>query len=190
MHFRSFFRSAALGVVIVPLCHGIPIPNAGQYQNVDYEFAVNIPTGLHACMNSSPCPNHGIWVPLGRSHCDSDTQNASPYVTINADYNAAGDADTAWGLAEIECQWRHAKDIVWLRGMKISGREAAGCRRSFDDGHIEVTFIVLRKTDESPLSWIEISADLITTPARYAADLRVFRRVLPGIWVHADGPHY
>jgi hypothetical protein len=94
------------------------------------------------------------------------------------------------GLAEIECRWEMARHIVWLHGVRISGRKAAGCRRSFADGHVEVTWIVLRKTDHSPLTWIEISADLITTPARYAADLRVFRRVLPGIWVHADGPHY
>jgi hypothetical protein len=154
-----------------------------------YEFSVDIPPSLRGCMTSAPNPNQGVWIPLDRTPC-SNPDDRSAYIAISSFYNAAGDADTAWGSAEIHCRWQMARHIVWLRGVKISGRKAAGCRRSFDDGHIEVTFTVLRKTDESPLSWIEISADLITTQARYAADLRVFRRVLPGIWVHPDGPHY
>lgn len=136
-------------------------------------------------MTARPNPNHRLWIPLDRTRCDE----RPPYIGVYANYNAAGIADTAWGLAKVECRWRHAKKIVWLRGVKISGRNAAGCRRRFGDGHIEVTYIVLRKTDQSPLAWIEISADLITTPTRYAADMRVFRRILPGIRVHPDGPY-
>ncbi len=58
----------------------------------------------------------------------------------------------------------------------------------FDDGHLEVTFIILRKTGRNPLSWIEISADLITTPVRYTGDMHVFQQVLRGVWAHPDGP--
>ncbi len=111
-----------------------------------------------------------------------------PNISVDAEFNVDGEADTAWGLAKIQCRGRDAKDIVWLHDAKISGREAAGCRRRFDDGHIEVTCIVLRKTGGDPSDGIEIGADLITTPARYAADMRIFRRVLPGIRVHPDSP--
>ena len=180
----------AVAAVIAPLCHGIPVPTPLQYRNVDYQFTVSVPSDLRACMNSPPCPNHGVWFPLDGSSCTHDTEGSSQYIAVNANYNAAGEADTAERLASIECRWEGAKDIVWLRDETISARPAAGCRRHFADGHIEVTYLVLRKTDHSPLQWIEISADLITTPARYEKDMGVFRRVLPGIWVHPDGPHY
>jgi hypothetical protein len=165
-----------------------PAPNVQLYQNSDYQFSVKLPHGYLACVGE--ITNHGVVMLLDHNaHCDGPYDNVR-HIDVNADYNAAGDADTAWGLAEIECRWQGARHIVWLLGASISGRKAAGCRRSFADGHIEVTYIVLRKTDHSALTWIEVSADLITTPARYAADMRVFRRVLPGIWVHPDGPHY
>jgi hypothetical protein len=126
---------------------------------------------------------------LDRVRCN-DPRERPPYISVSAFYNAAGYADTAEGLAATECRWREARDIVWLDDERIGGRKAAGCRRSFADGHVEVSYIVLRKTGANPLSWIEVRADLITTPARYAADRRVFGRVLRSIWVHPDGPDY
>lgn len=122
------------------------------------------------------------------ARCDGPYDNIR-HIDVSADYNTAEIGDTAEALANAECRWRMARDIVWLNDETIGGRKAAGCRRNFDDGHVEVTYIVLRKTGRNPLSWIEISADLVTTPARYAADMRVFRRVLRGVRVHPDGPH-
>jgi hypothetical protein len=184
---RLLTRWAASLALVLALCGQIAIPNSRRYSNVDYQFAVNIPHGLRGCMTARPNPNHGLWIPLDRSRCD-DPDERPPYIGIHADYNAAGDADTAAGLAAIECHWRMPRHIVWLHDERISGRKAAGCRRSFDDGHLEVAFIVLRKTGRNPLSWIEISADLITTPARYTGDMHVFQQVLRGVWVHPDGP--
>lgn len=187
MNVRPSMKRAIFPILILVLCGQMPIPNARQYRNVDYEFSVDIPPSLRGCMTSPPNPNHGLWIPLDRTRCDESDQRSAD-IDVSADYNAAGDADTAEGLAAIECRWRRARHIVWLKGERISGRKAAGCRRQFDDGHIEVTFIVLRKTNRTnPLSWIQISADLITTPARYAADMRTFRRVRRGVWVHPDG---
>lgn len=182
-------KAIALVLAAAPLCFGVPIPHKSKYQNIDYQFSVKIPPGVHGCKLSSPCPNHGVWIPLQRKEaCDSSDED-SPYIGVFANYNAAGLADAAAGLAAIECRWRHARHIVWLRGERLSGREAAGCRRSFPDGHVEVTLRVLRKTNRNfPLSWIEVDADLITTPARYAADMRIFHRVVRGVWVHPDGP--
>jgi hypothetical protein len=129
MNSGLFPKSVALAAVIAPICHGIPIPNTTQYRNVDYEFAVSIPSGLHACMNSPPCPNHGVWVPLDRSHCDDVAQNISPYVTVNADYNTAEIGDTAAALAAAECRWREAKNIIWLHGSSgCMAQASAGAR--------------------------------------------------------------
>jgi hypothetical protein len=163
-----------------------PAPDQTRYNNVDYQFSVDLPKGFLACVGE--ITNHGVVILLNHpAQCDGN-YFSSPGIFVNADYNTAEIGDTAEALAATECRWDNAKDIVWLHDERISGRKAAGCRRRFDDGHIEVTYIVLRKTGASSLSWIEISADLITTPARYTADMRVFRRVLPGLWVHPDGP--
>lgn len=165
-----------------------PVPNASRYINTDYQFSVKLPNGHLACVGE--ITNHGVAILLDPAKkCDGDYFK-SPGIFVNADYNTAEVGNTAAALAAAECRWDGAKDIVWLHDETISGRKAAGCRRRFDDGRIWVTYIVLRKTDHSPLQWIEVSADLITTPARYEKDMRGFRRVLPGIWVHPDGPHY
>jgi hypothetical protein len=181
----SLFGAVCL-IAASPAIADRPAPDAELYQNSDYQFSVKLPHGFLACVGE--ITNHGIVMLLDRkARCNGPYDNIR-HIDVAADYNAAGDADTAWGLAEIECRWQMARHIVWLNDERISGRKAAGCSRSFADGRIEVTYIVLCKTGPDPLSWIEISADLITTPARYAADMRVFRRVLPGIWVHPDGP--
>lgn len=165
-----------------------PVPNLRIYRNPDCQFSVKLPKGYLSCVGE--ITDHGVVVLLDRdARCDGPYDKIR-LIDVAADYNTAEVGNTAAALAATERRWRDAKNIVWLHDTSISGREAAGCRRHFDDGHIEVTYIVLRKTGRSPLSWIEISADLMTTPARCEKDMRVFRRVLPGIWVHPDGPHY
>lgn len=178
--------STAVGLALA-LCGQIAIPNARKYSNVDYQFSVEIPQGLRGCMTAAPNPNHGVLILLDGRPCNAPDEGP-PYISVNAFYNAAGEAENAAGLAAIQCRWKNARDIVWLKGQLLGGRHAAGCRRRFEDGHIEVSYIVLRRTAQSYLTWIEIGADLVTTPARYQSDMRTFRRVLRGIWIHTDGP--
>jgi hypothetical protein len=172
-----------------PVCTEVAIPNVREYSNPDYQFSVVLPPDLRGCKVSSPCPNHGLWIPLQTVSTCVGSRSRSRYVDVDAEYNTVDDVHTVEQLASVVCRWRDARHIVWLKGEKLGTREAAGCRRDFPDGHIEVTLLVLRKTDRSPLQWIEIAADLVTTPAHYRADLRAYHRVLHGIWVHADGPH-
>jgi hypothetical protein len=139
-------------------------------------------------MSAAPNPNHGLWIPLVRNWPCSDVEGRVRYIGVSANANTAEESGSAIELASIECRWRNARDIVRLSGEMISGRKAAGCRRDFADGHIEVTQIVLRKTEPWRARWEEVSADLVTTPAYYRADMRIFRRVLRRIWVHPDGP--
>jgi hypothetical protein len=186
MTIAGWLAAAAVALSSIAAMADHPAPNHSRYINTDYEFSVKLSNGYLACVGE--ITNHVVVILLDHGKkCDGDYFK-SRGIFVNANYTAAGNADTAWGLARIECRWDRAKDIVWLHDSTISGRKAAGCRRRFDDGHIEVSYIVLRKTGDDPLQWIEISADLITTPAHYAADLRVFRQVLAGIWVHPDGP--
>jgi hypothetical protein len=178
-----------------PVCTEVPIPHARRYENFDYQFTVMIPRRFQACKLSSPCPNHGVRLPLSvNATCSSDQQ--SPSITVDAYYNAGSEVDTPdhepartpAQLAAIQCPRRDARNVAWLKGERLGGRDAAGCRRDFPDGHIEVSIIALRKTEAWAARWIEISADLSTTPERYEADMRVFDDVLKGVRIHADGP--
>lgn len=171
-----------------PVCFPTSIADTRKYRNTDYQFSVEIPLRLHACKSSSPCPNHGIWFPL-KDDLDCHDYPQVPYIDVDAEYNAAEESDSAEGLAAIQCRDRGARNIVWLKEEHLSGRDAAGCWRDFRDGHIEVSLIVLRRTNESPGAWIEVAVDLVTTPARYETDMHGYREVLRGIWVHPDGPH-
>jgi hypothetical protein len=184
----ALLKHAGLIVAASVMCGQIAIPDPRQYRNIDYQFSVRIPSGYKGCMNSAPNPNHGVWIPLDNTWPCENSDDPVSYISINANYNAAGNSDTAKGLAQIECRWRKARHIVWLSGETIGGRKAAGCRRTFPDGHIETRVLILRKTNRSIVQWIEVSADLVTSPARYGADMRVFRRLLRDIWVHPDGP--
>jgi hypothetical protein len=176
-----------------PICVPTPILDAREYRNIDYQFSVKIPLGLHACKTSSPCPNHGIWLPLKDDGC-KNIPNV-PYIDVDAEYNAGSEVDTPdhepartpAQLATIQCPWRDA-NVAWLKEERLGSRNAAGCRREFPDGHIEVSIIALRRTEPWAARWIEISADLSTTPERYEADMRIFRTVLKGVWIHSDGP--
>jgi len=182
-------KALLLVTMNAPTCAEVPTLDPRGYRNVDYEFSVKIPRSLLGCMISPPCPNHGLWMPLERVSSCVDSHDGHRYIDVDAEYNSAFEAATPARLATVECRWRGARHITWLIGEKISGRRAVGCRRDFPDGHIEVMLIVLRKTEPWRARWIGISADLVTTPAHYRADIRTFRRVLRGIWVHPDGPH-
>jgi hypothetical protein len=170
-----------------PVCFPQSIPDAPKYENYNYQFSIVVPGDLHACMNSSPCPNHGIWMPLkGDPGCEDFPH--VPYIAVDAEYNTAEEADTAQGLAAIQCYERGARHTAWLRGEHFGGREAVGCRRDFPDDHVEVSITILRKTGAWAAQWIQVNADLATTPSRYEDDMRIFRRVLKRVWIHPDGP--
>jgi hypothetical protein len=129
-----------------------------------------------------------MWIPLEPTSSCIGSHDGHGYIDVEAEYNVAFEAATPARLAAIECHWRGARHIVWLAGETLGGRRAAGCRREFSDGHIEVMVTTLRKTERWRARWIHISADLVTSPRRYRADMRVFRRVLRGISVQLDGP--
>lgn len=166
-----------------------PAPNPRLYRNADYQFSVRLPSGYLACVGEET--NHGVVILLDRhSRCDGPYDNSVRRISVYGAYNADGLGTTPAQIAAVECRWDHARHIVWLK-RRLSGRQAAGCRSRFPDGHIEVTLLVLRKTNSNfSLNWIKIGVNLVTTPARYASDMRIFRWVVRGVWVHPDGPHY
>jgi hypothetical protein len=163
----------------------IPAPNPRVYDNVDSQFSVRLPRDLLACVSEET--NRGVVILLDPQTKCNDSHEKSRAIFVYAGSNTAIEATTAKQLAAVECRWRRPRDITWLT-MPISSRKAAGCQRLLPDGRIDVMFVVLRKTEAWPARWIEIGADLVTTPAHYGTDMRVFRRVLRGIWVHPDGP--
>jgi hypothetical protein len=190
-------NGAAQAASPAPICFPTPILDARRYENVDYQFAVAIPPGMRACQISSPCPNHGIWLPLSaRDTCNDDPH--MPYVYVDAHYNAASEVDTPTHtpartpeqLARVECHYRSPVRIDWLPPIALAGRRAAGCRQYFDHGRISVYIVALRRTERWAAQWIVVGANLETTAAGYETDMREFRRVLKTVWIHPDGPDY
>lgn len=164
----------------------IPAPTP-HYDNPNYDFSVDVPKQLLACV--SDATNHGIDILLDLNlHCNRDYSN-SPYVDIYGSYNVATNAVTAQMLARIYCGYEKAQRTVWLSGWTLGGRMAAGCRQYFKDGQITVTIATQRKTEpENPEAWINISASLTTTASRYKSDMRVFREIVQMVRIAPDGP--
>jgi hypothetical protein len=186
---------AAQAASRAPICFPIPILDARRYENVDYQFAVVIPPGLRACKISSPCPNHGIWLPLSAHDTCNDDPHV-PYVYVEAHYNAASETDaptytparTPGQLARVECRYRSPARISWLPPIRLAGRSAAGCRQYFDDGRISLYIVTLRKTEAWAAQWIVVGVGLETTGARHETDMRGFHAVVKNLWIHPDGP--
>lgn len=181
------FGLAALAVGLSPAHGEVPAPDPRLYINVDYQFSVELPRGYPACVSENT--NHGVEILLDRqAGCEGDDRHV-PRIVVFANDNAATEAETPARLAHFECGYRIFRRIVWLRRVTLARRKAAGCRRYLDDKKISVEISTLRKTDQWAMHWIQVGADLETTADRYARDMRIFRRVLRGLWIHPDGPN-
>jgi hypothetical protein len=76
-----------------------------------------------------------------------------------------------------------------LNGWMLGGRAASGCLQHLGREEIFIDLITLRKTDpDEPEIWIQITAQLTTTPSRYAQDMRTFRGIVRTIRIAPDGP--
>ena len=101
----------------------------------------------------------------------------------------ASEVVTPRGLARVDCSYRPSQRTVWLSGWKLGGRDAAGCRQYFKDGRITEEITTIRKTEpNNPEIWIDVSAYLTTSSARYDRDMRVFRQIVRTIRIAPDGP--
>jgi hypothetical protein len=164
----------------------VPAPSR-HYESSEYEFSVEVPRGLLACV--SDATDHGIDILLDRSlRCDRGYEDR-PYVDIFASYNVATNAVTPQMLAQVHCGYEKAERTVWLSGWTLGGRHAFGCRQYFNDGRITVEIVTQRKTKPlDPEIWIDISASLTTTVFRYERDMRVFREIVRTVRIAPDGP--
>ncbi len=168
----------------VPAAASTPAPGR-HYDNVDYEFSVDVPDGLVGCVSENT--NHGIAIYLDYLPiCGVDRR---PYVAVFADYNVATDALTPASLAQLNCPDLGVRRVVWLKGWTIGHRAAAGCRQYLDRGRISVKIYTMRKTEpDNPETWIDIAACLITTDSRYEHDMGQFRNIVKTIHIAPDGP--
>lgn len=172
----------------------IPAPDARHYRNVDYQFSLDLPQGFSACVSERT--NHGVYIVLTPGTRCGGENDQMRYIGIFANYNVGSEtrtrdhlpARTPAQLARIYCPSRERRAIEWLYEVTFGGRKAAGCRQCFENGRISVWLVTLRKTAASADGWIEVSAYLQTTAARYRSDRRIFRRVLKTVWIHPDGP--
>jgi len=167
----------------------IPAPNSQHYDNFDYQFSTDLPQRFQACVDENT--NHGVVILLNSTVCRGFSKIA-PRIAIFANYNVPYEARTPAQLARHDCSASRfdpaPRRIEWLHAPTLGGRRAVGCCQYFRDGRIAEWIVTLHKTDEPVWDWIEVAAYLETTTGRYAKDLRIFRRVLKGVWIHPDGP--
>jgi hypothetical protein len=171
----------------------LPAPDPFVYRNIEYEFSVKLPSGYPACVDVYT--NHGVGIllkPAERCETQYDIKayDRNRHINVWAAYNAAEVAHTSKGIARWHCLDGQTGKITWLRDKKLGGRPAGGCRRDNADGTISVTIVTLRKTlPNAPWDWIEVGAELTTTPETFEVDDQVFETVIKGVSIHPDGPH-
>lgn len=145
-----------------------------------------MPRGFPACVGEAA--NHGVAILLDRNARCGDNDNRIPRVDIYANYNVAIGARTPAKLARIQCRYLSPRQVQWLNGWSLGGRQAAGCRQDFDEGRISVMIVTLRQTERCVERWIEVSASLDTTVTHYESDMRKFRDILQNVRIHSDRP--
>lgn len=167
----------------------IPVPDPKHYQNDDYQFSIDLPQGLPACMSQHT--DHGVFIYLDRASKCPDQNNEVPYIGVFANYNTDEARDLS-ELARIDCRPSRfppvPRRIKRLRDTILGGRNAISCRQYFPGGKVLLSIETLRKTGQDVSVWIEIAAHLDTTVRRYKRDRRIFRQVLKTVWIHPDGP--
>lgn len=192
---RIIGLSLALCVLwVAPAGAQIPTYDPKHYDNEKYQFSVDLPEGFPACMGA--ITNHGVYILLVPATRCGDENDQTPYIGLFGNYNVGSEvrtrdhrpARTPGQLARIYCPDHARRAIEWLYRVPIGGRRAFGCRQCFNGGRISVWLATLRKTEASADGWIEVSAYLQTTVARYRSDMHLFRRVLKTVWIHPDGP--
>jgi hypothetical protein len=171
----------------------IPAPDPTHYENIDYQFSLDLPRGLPACVSEHT--NHGVSILFDPTITCKEYDGKGRHISVFAEYNVPYEARTATQLARRDCSnpgfprrdpsFQH---VEWFRGVTLSARRAAGCRQYFSDGRIAEWIVTLRKTDDHVWGWVEVAAYLETTVQHYKDDMRIFRKVLNGIWIHPDGP--
>jgi hypothetical protein len=161
--------------------------SSGHYESSQYEFSVEVPKGLLACV--SDATDHGIDILLARDLRCEDDYEYQPYVDVSANYNVATDAVTPKMLARLYCRHEKAERTVWLAEWTLGGRPTEGCRQYFKDGRITVQIVTQRKTEPRDSErWIDVSASMTTTISRYERDMRVFRQIVRTVRIAPDGP--
>jgi hypothetical protein len=91
--------ATAAGIAISQACAAeIPL-HSQHYSNTDYQFSVNIPARLTACVSEDT--NNGVEISLDHGTvCDKITNNP-PFATVFANYNVATGVKTQKGLAKL-----------------------------------------------------------------------------------------
>jgi hypothetical protein len=190
-------RCAVKGLLLLPLAGGlflVPVPAPAEQPAPDskvYEsrfgFTVGLPQGLAACIDDYTNDGVGVYLdPAVRCGRDDETH---PQILIYGSYTAADGAANLQQIFKDHCVGQREIRVVVLSGFKLSGRRAVGCKIFRRDGTIDLSVATLLRTDPgNPLDWIEIGADLMTTPARFAADAAVFNKTLATLEIPPDGP--
>jgi hypothetical protein len=182
------FGLTALAVRVAPAGAQIPAFDPKHYENEKYQFSVDLPRGLPACVSEHT--NHGVVIYLDRAVKCGDPDKGVAYIGIFANYNS-WEVRTLARLARIGCGPSPfepvPRRVEWVRGAMLGGRKATGCRQYFVDGGVAVSIITLRKTDGPVSGWIEVAGYLKTTVQRHKDDMRIFGEVLRTVWIHPDG---
>lgn len=148
----------------------------GEYCNVDYAYAVQLPKGWIAWGSTPPAPNHGFGInpanPASTLHAD---MNSIPYLWVDASYDAQdlnNLHDATNFHVQISCH-EGVKTILGRTPVRLDGQPAEYVRLSCLDGVME-EFVVTYRQERS----IVYSIELITTASRLEQDHVVFQDIV------------
>lgn len=159
----------------------------GEYQNCDYGYYVHLPNRVVGHSPKAPNPNHGFTVDLAEPDSTLPfSDNASRYITLSSQYNAAGLATLAAMVdneLRLDAESKHDYHILSRASVKMDRLPAIMVNASYMAGGAavsEIEIIAYRPPGANNLGDMVYVLSLVTNEASRAEDTVTFNKILAG----------
>lgn len=160
-----------------------------HYVNQHYGLDVAIPSDVRLCVDDDGIRmSHGFLIPLTEAiSCETRNPFDHPLITLLARSGSADAATrTAETLAAEECRGKLRR--VEIPALRIPGHKTVTCQGPFVNRNTGAKTVPGQQLEETVLfAWagddtgVNLEVTLLTTRARFEADVETLKRVLQGI---------
>jgi len=182
-------RRKALTVLVLGIVFNISAEELNEIRSEEFRFAVAVPSNMVSCKEASGDHVHGVSLLLDSTSEKCNSSKLQPYIGFFGDYNVL-ESDSPKDAIRLLCKTGRIRSSM-VRGAALAfpGHRSAVCVRNNEGGWVSVFVVAQAGTwpddtgQRSNTAYINYTAELRTTQARFNVDLRVFKHVLSNVEV-------
>jgi hypothetical protein len=171
-------------VLVSGLAFNVSAAEFKELRNEEFRFSVNVPSDMVSCESASGGHRHGFGILLDPPGGGCDSKEPQSYIGFFGDYNVLESRSPKEAM-RLLCVAKSTKSRSLHRlSLAFSGHKSAACEKDAGGGWVNV--FVTAQADRWPddpnrqpgMPYINYTAELHTTQARFAADLKTFKGML------------